>query len=208
MSYGYLGDTSSSIKQQKKNAGVLSVSDVLNLKSQGFLGGSLELIIANSFSSSSSITITTLKESVYDIHFFSLVLTGAHQDCTVFLDMSTDGGSSYITDDFRYYKQYIETSSGDGTQTNTDLYGIQIGSSADTNVGFTAEGYLYNLGNANQYSYYTGQSFFSKSGDAGEFKMEYGGGVRPAKDTINAIRFYPNTGTLTGYYKVFGIKQI
>ena len=192
----------------KNNIGIYTPSQILKLTKDGSWGGSLELIIKNSFSESNSITITTLKENVYDIHFFSLVLTGAHQDCTVFLDMSTDGGSSYITDDFRYYKQYIESSSGDGTQTSTDLYGIQIGGNADTNVGFTAEGYLYNLGNANQYSYYTGQSFFSKSGDAGEFKMEYGGGVRPAKDTINAIRFYPNTGTLTGYYKVFGIKQI
>ena len=70
----------------------------------------------------------------------------------------------------------------------------------------TAEAF-YNLGNANQYSYYTGQSFFSRSGDSGEFKMEYGGGVRPAKDTINAIRFYPNTGTLTGYYKVSRVQE-
>ena len=35
MSYGYIGDTSSSIKQQKNNAGVLSVSDVLDLESKG-----------------------------------------------------------------------------------------------------------------------------------------------------------------------------
>ena len=50
MSYGYIGDTSSSIKQQVKNAGVLSMSDVLDLESKGHLGGSLELIETQTFS--------------------------------------------------------------------------------------------------------------------------------------------------------------
>jgi len=205
--YGYIGG--STINQVVQNNGIFSVEDIYDLKNKGHLGGSLELIASSSFSSSSAVEITTLKESIYDVHFFTFELTGSHQDHTLFLDMSTNGGSSYITDDFKFFKQFEETfSNGNGTNTSTDIYGIQVAASLDSNNGFATYGYLYGLGNTNEYSYYTGQSIGTRSGDAGEFRMEYGGGIRPNKDIINAIRFYPNVGTLTGNYKIFGIKKV
>ena len=47
MSFGYLGDTSTKIKQQVKNQGVISVSEAYELEKAGHLGGSLELIASN-----------------------------------------------------------------------------------------------------------------------------------------------------------------
>ena len=44
MSFGYIGDTSTSVKQQVKNKGILSTQESFDLERQGFLGGSLELI--------------------------------------------------------------------------------------------------------------------------------------------------------------------
>ncbi len=44
MSYGYLGDTSTSIKQQVKNAGVLTPEDILELTAAKQISGSLEFI--------------------------------------------------------------------------------------------------------------------------------------------------------------------
>ena len=70
MSYGYIGDTSSSIKQQKKNAGVLSVSDVLDLESKGQLGGSLELLTSQTVTSmTSAIDFTEVFTDRYDVYY-------------------------------------------------------------------------------------------------------------------------------------------
>ena len=66
MSYGYVGDTSTSIKQQVKNAGVLSVSDVLDLEGKGQLGGSLELIEEQTVSSVTTVDFLTIKENKFD----------------------------------------------------------------------------------------------------------------------------------------------
>ena len=74
MSYGYIGDTSTSINQQVKNAGVLSVSDVLDLKGKGHLGGSLELIEEQTFSAVSSVAFTNIKEDAYDVHVIQVHL--------------------------------------------------------------------------------------------------------------------------------------
>ena len=59
MSFGYLGDTSTKIKQQVKNQGVISISEAYELEKAGHLGGSLKHISTTSFSSSSAVDITS-----------------------------------------------------------------------------------------------------------------------------------------------------
>ncbi len=72
MSYGYIGDTSTSIKQQVKNTGVLSVSNVLDLEGKGHLGGSLELIEEQTVSGVATVNFTNLKGNIYDAHFLTI----------------------------------------------------------------------------------------------------------------------------------------
>lgn len=206
MSYGYLGDTSTKINQKVKNNGVISVNENLDLESKGHAGGSLEFITSTSFTNSTAI-LTTLKEDIYDVHYFELLLTGAHQDITIFLDMSTDGGSSYVNDDLAYSKSYGQSNSTFNQSTNADLYGIQVAQSVDSNNGCYCNGYLYYLGNSSQRSHYSGFSVFERSGDSDVRRFEYGGGVYRTAGTINAIKFYPNQGGLTGSLKLYGIKQ-
>ena len=45
MSFGYIGDTPTKVNQKVKNTGILSISEAFALERQGFLGGSLELIL-------------------------------------------------------------------------------------------------------------------------------------------------------------------
>ena len=77
MSFGYLGDTSTKIKQQVKNAGVISISENLDLQHKGHLGSSMKLITSASFSSSSSIQVTNCKETEFDVHYFVINLDKA-----------------------------------------------------------------------------------------------------------------------------------
>ena len=61
MSYGYLGDTSTKIKQQKKNEGIFTPSEALDLDVLGHLGGAIELIQSQTVRSVSSLNITNKK---------------------------------------------------------------------------------------------------------------------------------------------------
>ena len=60
MSFGYLGDTSTKIKQQKKNDGILTIDDVRELESLGQLGGSLQKLKTVSASSATNVDFTDI----------------------------------------------------------------------------------------------------------------------------------------------------
>lgn len=207
MSYGYLGDTSTSIKQQVKNAGVLTPNDILELTAAKQISGSLEFIGEQSLSGSSTAILTTIKEDVYDVHYFELVLTGSHQDHTIFLDMSTNGGSSYVNADFSHSKQYGQSNGTFNQTTNASTANLQVAASVDSNNGCNIYGYLYNLGNANSRSHVNTYAMYERSGDAGVSRFEWGGALYRTDGTINAIKFYPNVGTMTGTLKLYGVKQ-
>ncbi len=72
MSFGYIGDTSTSVKQQVKNKGILTTQESFDLERQGFLGGSLELIEEQTVSSASAVDFTSIKEDIFDVHFLSV----------------------------------------------------------------------------------------------------------------------------------------
>ena len=72
MSFGYLGDTSTKIKQQVKNQGVISISEAYELEKAGHLGGSLELIQEQNYSTDvASVDFLSIKENKYDVHLFT-----------------------------------------------------------------------------------------------------------------------------------------
>ena len=69
MSFGYLGDTSTKIKQHRKNEGILTPQDVIDLEPKNHLGQSLELIESKNLTGTtpSSIAFESIKESEYKI---------------------------------------------------------------------------------------------------------------------------------------------
>ena len=73
MSFGYLGNTSTKIKQQVKNNGVISVTDNLDLTSKGQDSGGFELIESKSISGSSSAIFENIKEAKYDVHYLQII---------------------------------------------------------------------------------------------------------------------------------------
>ena len=96
MSFGYLGDTSTKIKQQKKNDGILTVNDVRELESLGQLGGSLEKLKTVSASSATNVDFTDI-DSVHQyqqliFYGYSIDPSG---DGTGYLRFSNDNGSNF-----------------------------------------------------------------------------------------------------------------
>ena len=208
MSFGYIGDISTKIKQQVKNEGILSVTELLELEKDGFLGGSLELIVQQSHSSDVGIVdFTSIKEDVYDVHLLQ------------FFDLATDGTSSNIRLQL-YENGVLETASvyqrarqfGDtsGTftednTTSTDAMTISnYKGSVRTGNGYI---YLYNLGNSSKYSFATFQTLGGHTTD----QINFGGTVLPQASKVDGIRILGGAGTtnMTDYnLKLFGLKEI
>jgi hypothetical protein len=208
MSFGYIGDTSTSVKQQVKNKGILTTQESFDLERQGFLGGSLELIVQQSHSSDVGIVdFTSIKEDVYDVHLLQ------------FFDLATDGTSSNIRLQL-YENGVLETASvyqrarqfGDtsGTftednTTSTDAMTIcNYKGSVRTGNGYI---YLYNLGNSSKYSFATFQTLGGHTTD----QINFGGAILSQASKVDGIRILGGSGTtnMTDYnLKLYGVKQI
>ena len=92
----YIGTQPNNVK---KNIGLYTPSDILQLTKDGSWGGSLELIQSQNFTSSVSyIDFTSIKGSEYDVHYLSFDgLSHTVAGVSLFsIRYSTDGGSSFI----------------------------------------------------------------------------------------------------------------
>ena len=148
MSFGYLGDTSTKIKQQKKNEGILTVNDVRELESLGQLGGSLEKLKTVSASSATNVDFTDIDS----VHQYQQLLIYGHSitpsgDGTGYLRVSNDNGSNFRASGY-YYAVMIFDGAGNA-DTSLDVLGtsklvleatdkIQVLASATGDIEFFA----------------------------------------------------------------------
>ena len=197
MSFGYLGDTSTKIKQVKKNQGVLSISDVYELEKLGHIGGSLELLQTISISSSTATAdFTNIKEDVYDVHLLTVFAEGG-SDYDILL--SNDNGSSFETSNYENGLQYGTSagSFGEDKSTSTNKMMVSQGSANEAAVV-----YFYKLGDSSKYS-------FMNSHAQGINGLKVGGNCYKVAETINAIRFDGRNGDITkAGLKLYGIKNL
>ena len=209
MSYGYVGDTSTSIKQQVKNAGVLSVSDVLDLEGKGQLGGSLELIEEQTISSAFA-DFTSLQENKYDVLLFQLINVKPNTTGNIGLRLSNNSGSSYISSGYQYAWQRGFSSGTFDEVKATTKDRLIIAGDATTTGSFNMYIYCYNFGNASKYSFVNLQGIASNSLPSTNHIMQFGGGVYPTAEVHNAVRF----GTMSfnaltsATIKLYGVKQL
>ena len=198
----YLGTQPNNVK---KNTGLYTPSDILQLTKDGSWGGSLELIQSQNFTSSVSyIDFTSIKGSEYDVHYLSFDgLSHTVAGVSLFsIRYSTDGGSSFISTN-SYQNAY---QSGDSGGTFQELKGtesgLRIGFSHSTTFtsGYV---YLYNLNNSARRSFNTFHSVEHFSA-----KFTFGQGVYDTANTVNAIRVYDAYSFDSGTVKLFGVKQI
>ena len=198
----YLGTQPNDVK---KNTGLYTPSEILQLTKDGSWGGSLELIQSQNFTSSvSNIDFTSIKGTEYDVHFLSFDgLSHTVAGVSLFsIRYSTDGGSSFISTN-SYQNAY---QSGDSGGTFQELKGTESG----LRIGFSHSStftsgyvYLYNLNNSARRSFNTFHSVEHFSA-----KFTFGQGVYDTANTVNAIRVYDAYSFDSGTVKLFGVKQI
>ena len=206
MPFGYLGTTPN---QKVKNSGVFSVSEALQLQKDGELGGSLELIEEQTASGVSSVDFTSIKENVYDVHLLSVsdMQNSAGSNSSVLVRLY-ESGVLETASVYQYAFQYGGASGSFGEVKSTGVAQIQatIGLSTTSNSATNFYSYFYNLGNSSKYSFVTFQEGGFDGGST--FFTQFGGGVLPQTSTVDGIRLISASGTLSGNYKLYGVKQI
>ena len=206
----YLGTQPNDVK---KNTGLYTPSEILQLTKDGSWGGSLELIEEQTFSSTVAVVdFTTIKESKYDVHYMTLSnmkSAGDNQECCNI--QLYESGTLETAGVYQIGANNISTITGlenyERRTTSADKINLNFG--AGNTGGEQEEGYLYfyNLGNSSKYSYVTGQ-FVGLNND-GKIWISIGGAMLPQASVVDGIRVLKNTGDYAGFnIKLYGVKQI
>ncbi len=196
----YLGTQPNNVK---KNTGLYTPSEILQLTKDGSWGGSLELIQEQTFSATTTIDFTSIKGNKYDVMVAQLN------------DVQTNGGNDNI--DMRFYESgVLETASvyqyalqygypstfGETKSTGANRMVIAPNQNSENTNGYI---YFYNLNNSSKYSFYTVQT---TNISGGNFFFYFGGGVLPQASVVDGIRFFSDTYNLEGSISLYGVKQI
>ena len=199
----YLGTQPNDVK---KNTGLYTPSEILQLTKEGSWGGSLELIEEVTLSADSVLDFTAIQETKYDVHQLQLNITDL--SASVHLDTRFyESGVLETASVYQYAEQYGYATGSFGEQKSTGQTFILSSESNLVNTSVNLYMYLYNLGNSSKYSFLTFHCL-GRKWPAGDFNFYFGGGVLPQASTVDGIRVYPSSGNFTGTAKLYGVKQI
>lgn len=205
----YLGTQPNDVK---KNTGLYTPGEILQLTKDGSWGGSLELIQEQTYSSTvSAVDFTSIKENVYDVHYLQIENSGNVTDNRRLTCRLYESG---VLETASVYQIATQTGTGAGSFVEVNSTGIDEMRLCD-NTGGNSTGekansyaYFYNLGNSSKYSFMTFNSVVGNN--AGSVSMEFGGGVLPQASTVDGIRVLINDDSDFDSFsmKLYGVKQI
>ena len=214
MTYGYLGDTSS-IKQSKKNAGILSVNEALILSSQGHLGDAYTLVASASADNSSQLlTFDDCFTSEYGSYYITWAdYVPANDENLLYFRFKNasgevDGGSAY-----QYCNFYLQHSGGSGEYKSTGANHIKIMGGAGTGTGEIAHGHINVYSPANSERTAASTSSVQYDQNAVMHTM-FGGGMYDTAEAVTGCLFrsISSGGTLgninTLDVNIYGIKHL
>tara|TARA_R110002050_G_scaffold29292_2_gene75539 strand:+ start:349 stop:951 length:603 start_codon:yes stop_codon:yes gene_type:complete len=198
----YLGTQPNNVK---KNTGLYTPSEILELTKDGSWGGSLDLIQSQTVSGDTICNFNNIKGNQYDVHLMQFTGIESGSNMYAELRLSNDGGSSFESaSNYERAIQYGGTngSFGGNDSTSADRFSILAYADAGSSISFYV--YLYNLNNSSKYSFITHQAPPSNT------YMYFGGGLYKVAETINAIQLLNSAGAsfTAGKVELFGIKEI
>jgi len=202
----YLGTQPNDVK---KNTGLYTPSEILQLEKDGHWGGSLELLESKDLTGTNptALDFTNMQENNYNVHLLTynnLQITSGSD--TIRLRVSDDGGSTYesasVYDSAVRILRYNATFATPSFRVNYNAFD-RIGQNA---VDQPYSGYIY-IYNAGDSSKTTSISFHNSTMEDG---FRYGGGTYKVTSTINALRLYLSTyefKDVGSVVNLYGIKQ-
>ena len=204
----YLGTQPNDVK---KNTGLYTPSEILQLTKDGSWGGSLELIEEQTVSGNpNNVDFINLANNPYDVYFLTARNVKLDSNGQIYLRLSNDNGSSFISgSNYQFANFSVDLSGNDNNfkSTGTSFIGMEANTGNTTNDSVNFYIYFYNLLNSSKYSFTTNQFFRQYSPST---KSGFGGSVLATAETHNAIRIFGESSKLqtSGTYSLFGIKDI
>jgi len=157
----------------------------------GLLGGvvdpgKLELLETKTISSSLA-NFISLKEDVYNVHFFTLTDCKVTTQTEFGIRVSDDGGTSYETSNYLFANQRGHASGTSAERKSSSQGSLRLGGdvTTDTNSVFNGYFYMYNAGDSSKFTHFTSHCTFNQGST---YAMEFGGSVYAVASTINAIQ--------------------
>jgi len=202
----YLGTQPNDVK---KNTGLYTPSEILQLTKDGSWGGSLELIEEKSISSVSSTIFTDIKENVYDVHYLTIQNYVATSDGIALKCRFFENGVEESASVYQFANQYGSPgNAGFAESKSTGATEFSLTTSTGNQAHEIGNSYLYfyNLGNSSKYSFNTLQTTSIRLD--GSYIMMFGGGVLPQASLVDQIKVFVTSGTFSATAKLYGVKQI
>ena len=195
----------------KKNIGLYTPSEILQLTKDGSWGGSLEFIEEqNITSSTANMIFSSIQESVYDVHLlkfndFKPTANNPRLVLRFFESGVEESGSvyQYALQQGRASGTFSEAKSTGNTYIH--LGGNQDNAGQDISNGYI---YIYNAGNSSKYTF-TSQQITEIYYSGSAYQFYFGGGVLPQTSTVDQIKLFTTTDNIAKLSaKLYGVKQI
>ena len=209
MSFGYLGDTSTKIKQVKKNQGVLSISDVYELEKLGHIGPKLELISSTASGTGASLEITSIKESEYSMHLLHIEdYLPENNNRNLHLRMMVSGTADTGTD-YEYALQRQSASTGtENKSTGIEYIILAAGIANNSDRGLNGYIRIYNAGDSSVFTSTTSAfTHFNKDGNA---RSNFCSGFYRVNAVVDGFHFLTSSSDnhATGTFTLYGVKDL
>ena len=201
----YLGTQPNDVK---KNTGLYTPSEILQLEKDGHWGGSLELIAEQTADgTTATIDFLDIKEDVYDVHLLTYNNVGTTgTDYDLILIRLYESGVLETASVYQWAHQVNQSNGGvqEQNETATDNFRVALGSGNDeAGSGYI---YCYNFGNSSKYSFVTYQAVGMNTTSV--MNSHFGGGALPQASEVDGIRLYTNNPSFSLTAKLYGVKQI
>ena len=212
MSFGYLGDTSTKIKQRVKNDGVLSIDDVRELEVNKQIGGSYQLVQTFDFGGAAFLDIDVSVLGGYDVVFWIGEGITLNSDDAFSVRISKTGDSAIDTGASNYEfgmnsTTYAGTLSESGsTGANNFQLSTDFNSATNDHLDFILYG--YNLLNT-AHPVFTFHSNFVDASAQATSRTAHGGAEYTQNAVLDVVRFFPTFGSATqinGKVSMYGFK--
>lgn len=203
----YLGTQPNNIK---KNIGLYSPSQILELKKSGNWGGSFELIESQTVSSVSSVSFTSLKGAEYDVHLLEIINAHCADDNKAFVTrLSNDGGSSFESSGYMWAFEYMKSNGTFQEKKSTSDASISLVHNIGNSTGEAVNAYIYyyNLHDSAKFSNTT-HHLAGRTQDP-DFISTYGGGIYTTAETINGLQVLITSSSFaSATMNLYGMKQL
>jgi len=201
----YLGTQPNDVK---KNTGLYTPSEILQLEKDGHWGGSLELIEEQTVSSVANVEFTNLGN--YDVHYLTVNDLKVVNDNNWLKVRFYEGGVLETASIYQFAEQ-VGTGTGTFYEAKSSanahiqfMTGANVGNA--TNEIGNAYCYFYNLTNSAKYSFLTNQCVVTSPST--NVNMNFGSGCMPQASAVDGIQLVLAGGNIaSATMKLYGVKQ-